>query len=223
MNIIRGLVAGFLFAGLGAAAFGQSIGSPQITGAFLPINNPTATGTLSVPNIVLPQSTAVDSAISATGTATGLDLFGLPADVGTGTFIRIIPSVIVTNPLTITSNTGNVWQLGGLGSIMLNPSTNVNINPGATFIIGKPINTQTSTALTTSTGTIATGSTANDFSVTGLTAATTLTITFPAFLRAPYCTGNGIALSPITATTTTTTAQFTIAALTGTFVGGCQG
>jgi hypothetical protein len=52
----------------------------------LSVNNPTATGTLSVNGIVLPQTTAVDSAISATRSATGLDLFPSAASVGTNNF-----------------------------------------------------------------------------------------------------------------------------------------
>jgi hypothetical protein len=223
MNILRLLSFGLISGFLSSAAFGQSIGSPQITGAFLPINNPTATGTLSAPNIVLPQSTAVDSAISASGTATGLDLFGTAASVGTTSFVRINPTNTTVGILALATATGNMWQIGGAINFTFNNTGTLTLNPGGAFTVNKPINTTTATALTASLGTIATGSTANDFSVTGLTAATTLTITFPAFLRAPYCTGNGIALSPITATTTTTTAQFTIAALTGTFVGGCQG
>lgn len=89
-----------------------------------------------------------------------------------------------------------------------------------------PFYTLPGTAPTSSSGIVDTasyGSTDNHFAITGLSGATTLTVTFShTWPYKPYCSGGSPGSNPVVATTTTTAAQFTFPSLTGTFQGGCS-
>ena len=129
------------------------------------------------------------------------------------------------------ANAGFVWSNNG--DLTLGTSSNnaihFVINNGATDVLTIPIGGDlqlAGTIPTASAGTITTGSTSNKGSITGLSAATSVTITFAAnaaLSTAPSCTATGsVALvSPSISSISTTTVTFAMTAFTGTLYYNC--
>ena len=129
------------------------------------------------------------------------------------------------------ANTGYVWSNNGdltLGTASSNAIHFV-INNGATDVLTIPIGGDlqlAGTIPTASAGTVTTGSTSNKGSITGLSAATSVTITFAAnaaLSTAPSCTATGsVALvSPSISAISTTAVTFAMTAFTGTLYYHC--
>lgn len=123
---------------------------------------------------------------------------------GTGISLAVAPTSSTAAPFTVDTS-GNV--IGKQGTL----------NGHLRFI-----QTTAPVASSCGGGTVATGSTDNEFSVTGITAATACTVTFNTSIQAKSCVANastGIATGASSLSTTAVT--FGMAALTGTLYGHC--